>query len=212
MDLVTTQNNTQVQLFAGDFPKVVKGITLVSGAGLLTKGTVLGKITKGAASVAAAGGNTGDGVFTLDATTPILSNSIAGAYSVKCITAATNGGTFRVSDPNGNVLGDVAVAATFANQIKFSIADGDADFVVGDTFTVTIAAGSGKFKAYDVDNVDGTERAALVLAENADDATSADVATVAYLSGHFNEAALTGLDASAKVHFEGTSIFLGSVL
>jgi hypothetical protein len=213
MELVTTQDGSQVQLFSGEFPRVRKPVTIASGAGSLVKGTVLGKITKGAVSSAAkSGGNAANtGALTLDATTPKLAGAKAGIYTVRCITAATNGGTFRVTDPNGNVLGDVAVGATFSNQIKFSIADGTQDFIVGEGFDITIAAGSGNYTAYDNDNVDGSETAAAVLSEDVD-ATSADVNAVAFVAGEFNSAALTGYDAAAGVDFEGTAIFIGSVL
>jgi hypothetical protein len=40
-ELTTTQDN----LFAGDFPVATDSVTLVSGAGALTRGTVLGKVT-----------------------------------------------------------------------------------------------------------------------------------------------------------------------
>ncbi|MBI1936666.1 MAG: head decoration protein [Ignavibacteriales bacterium] len=69
---------------------------------------------------------------------------------------------------------------------------------------------SGKYTTYNNGAVDGSETAKLILAGDVD-ATNADVEAVAYASGHFNEAALTGLDAAAKVDFEGTPIFVGSV-
>lgn len=116
MDLVNTQENSQVQLFAGDFPRVTKPITIVSGSGQLVKGTVLGKVTA-----------------------------------------------------------------------------------------------SGKYAPYSDANSDGTETAKLILAEDPDDATSADVNSVAFAAGHFNEAALTGIDDAAKVDFEGTPIFIGTL-
>lgn len=120
-------------------------------------GTPLGKIALGAVSVAAkAGGNTGNGVFTLDANTPKLAGAKPGVYAVRCIEAAANGGTFRVEDPDGIVIGDVAVGATFADGIKFSIADGAADFIVGDGFDVTIAAGSKKIVVLDPAALDGS--------------------------------------------------------
>lgn len=208
-NLVNTDSKNGTPLFAGGFPQAIIAVIILLGSGVLAAGTVLGKIIKGAASAAAkTGGNTGDGTLTLDATTPILGYAIPGIYIVRCIAAATNGGTFRVTDPKGKVLGDVAVGATFANQIKFLIADGETDFAVGDGFDVTIAAGSGKYKPYDKDNVDGSEVAAIILAEDID-ATSADVKTTAYAAGHFNEAALTGIDDNAKACFEGTPIFIG---
>lgn len=210
MDLVSTQTNSGVQLFAGDFPRVSKAITILTGL-ILVIGTLLGKILLGAATAAAkSGGNTGNGVFTIDATTPILANARAGVYPVRCIAAATNGGTFRVTDPRGNVLGDVAVGSTFANQIKFAIADGSTDFIVGDGFDVTIAEGSGKYKAYNSANVDGSQYPELVLSEKID-STGGDVKSVGIASGHFNEAAITGVDATAKAYLVGKPLFFGSV-
>src|SRR4051812_16268990 len=106
-----------------------KKITLLSGQDCV-RGTLLGKITLGAATETHAG-NTGNGVMTLDGTTPVLANAKAGVYTVKCTAAASNSGTFRVFDPEGKVLGDVVVGGTFADQIKFVIADGATDFIVG---------------------------------------------------------------------------------
>jgi hypothetical protein len=158
-------------------------ITIASGAGVVDFGTVLGKITLGAVSVAAkSGGNTGNGTFTLDATTPKIAGAQVGVYRVTCITAASDGGTFRVQDPSGVVLGDVAVAATFSNQINFVIADGAADFIVGDAFDVTVAAGSGKYVPADNTRIDGAQVAAAVLLSRVD-ATSADKTAIGLTRG-----------------------------
>lgn len=148
--------------------------TIVSGAGVLAIGTVLGLISVGAAATVVAGTNTGNGVLTKDATTPVLQGAMVGAYKITCITAAANGGVFRVENPAGDVLGDVAVGSTFEDDIKFAIADGSADFVVGDSFTYTVAAGSGKYDQLDPAASNGSEVAAAVLLK-AVDATSADV-------------------------------------
>ncbi len=210
MNLVNTQDNSTTQLFAGDFPRVTKFVTILTGV-ILVLGTLLGKILLGAAASAAkTGGNTGNGTLTLDVTTPILARAKAGIYSVRCIAAAANGGTFRVTDPEGYVLGDVSVGSTFANQIKFAIADGVVDFIVGDGFDITIAAGSGKYKAYNANNVDGSQYPELILAE-AVDASAGDISAVAYASGQFNEAVVTGLDANAKALLIGKPIFFGAV-
>lgn len=155
----------------GDFSRTVATLT---GAAALKMGTVLGKILTAGATVVAAGGNTGDGVLTVDATDPVLAGALVGDYIVECITAATNGGTFRVTAPNGYVLGDVAVGDTFADQIKFAIADGATDFAVGDTFTITAAEGSGKWTQLDPSATTGAEIAAGVLLADADP-SSADV-------------------------------------
>lgn len=189
----TVETFTPDNLFGGsDIPAMTKVVTLVSGAGDLARGTVLGKITKGSATAAAkSGGNAANtGALTLDATTPVLAGAKVGVYTVRCITAATNGGTFRVTDPDGFVLGDVAVGATFANDIKFAIADGTQDFIVGEGFDITVAAGSGYYKTVNSANVDGSNVAECILAADTN-ATSAAVAALVYVTGQFNTEALT---------------------
>lgn len=172
-------------------------VTIVSGAGALALGMVLGKITKGAATSAAkSGGNTGNGTLTVDATTPVRPGAKVGVYTVRCIVAATNAGTLRVSDPDGIVIGDVAVGATFDNDIKFATADGSTDFVVGDGFDITVAAGSGKWAPHNPTAVDGREVAAGVLL-GAVDATSAD--QVAVICARHAEVSWAGLAWHASV-------------
>lgn len=156
---------------------------ILSGAGVLEIGTPLGKITAGAASTAAkSGGNTGNGTITMDGTTPVLAGAKAGVYTALCIAAATNGGTFEIKDPDGFVLGTVAVAATFSNDIKFVIADGATDFIVGDGFDITIAAGSGKYVAVNPAGNDGRQIADAMLLQKID-ATSADKQVVVLARG-----------------------------
>jgi len=149
----------------------VEAGTLASGQNLLC-GAVLGAVlTAGATETHA--GNTGNGAMTLDATTPVLAGSKPGVYTVKFVIAATNGGVYNVIDPDGVSLGMGVVGGTFANRIKFVIADGATDFVVGDTFLVTVAAGSGKLKALAPTANDGTQIAVGVLGADTD-ASSAD--------------------------------------
>lgn len=189
----TVETFTPDNLFGGsDIPAMTKVVTLVSGAGDLARGTVLGKITKGSATAAAkSGGNAANtGALTLDATTPVLAGAKVGVYTVRCIAAASNSGTFRVTDPDGFVLGDVAVGATFANDIKFAIADGTQDFIVGEGFDITVAAGSGYYKTVNSANVDGSNVAECILAADTN-ATSAAVAALVYVTGQFNTEALT---------------------
>lgn len=164
----------------------------ITGSAALVRGTLLGRVTLGAATKAAKSGgnaaNTGD--MTLDVTTPILANAMAGVYTVRCISTASNGGVFRVTSPDGDVLGDVAVAATFANQIKFVIADGSQDFVVGEGFDVTVAAGSGYLKKSATASVDGSQRPVAILVDDVD-ASGGDKVGATYVAGEFNEAAIT---------------------
>lgn len=159
-----------------DIDRSRDAVTVLSGQNLAI-GTVLGKILIGALTETHVG-NTGNGVMTIDATTPALANCQAGVYSAKCTAAAANGGTFEVFDPKGNSLGEVAVGATFADQIKFVVADGATDFIVGDTFLVTVAAGSGKVKILAPAALDGTQDAFGALIADVD-ASSADKAGAA---------------------------------
>lgn len=141
-------------------------VTVNAGVGVTyPANTVLGKIALGSISAAAkSGGNAANtGVLTLDATTPILAGAQLGVYRVRCVAVASNGGTFRVEDPNGYVLGDVAVGATFSDQIKFSIADGSQDFILGEGFDITVAAGSGKYVIWNPANLDGSQVVAAIL-------------------------------------------------
>src|SRR4051794_5686029 len=64
------------------------------------------------ASVAADASNTGNGVFTLDVTTPVLAGAKDGIYRVVNDLVAANSGMFIVFDPDGIEIGRVAVAAT----------------------------------------------------------------------------------------------------
>jgi hypothetical protein len=144
-------------------------------ARLITLGMVVAVITAGAVTSAAkAGGNTGNGTLTLDATAPAQSGAKVGVYTVRCIAAATNSGTFRVEDPDGFVLGDVAVGATFSDDIKFVIADGSADFAVGDGFDITVAAGSGKVVQYSPTGTGGAEIPAGVALDEVSAADGSD--------------------------------------
>jgi hypothetical protein len=126
-------------MFATAFENATRGdyaVAVVAQAGKLGSNT-----TSLGATVAAKVGNTGNGVLTLDGVAPVSKVAKKGIYVASCIAVVANGGTFRVSDPDGYVLGDVAVGATFDNDIKFSIADGATDFVAGDAFNITVGAG-----------------------------------------------------------------------
>jgi len=149
-------------------------VTVLSGQNLLI-GTVVGKIALGAATsaVKASGANTGNGTLVLDATTPVLANAQAGLYQVRITVAGTNSFTARVYDPTGDSLGDISVSGsgasgTFSDQIKFAITDGGTDFIVGDGFDVTIAAGSNKVAAVAAAGTNGTQVAAGIMFSSTD--------------------------------------------
>lgn len=159
-----------------------KGGIIKSGSGKVITGTVLGAVGGSATAAAKAGGNTGGGTLTLDATTPVLAGAKDGVYSVRCIAAAANSGTFRIENPDGVVIGDVLVGATFADGIKFVIADVGADFAVGDGFDISVSTAGKKYIPLNFAGVDGSQKAVAILI-HLTDATSEDVEG-AVLTGH----------------------------
>jgi hypothetical protein len=147
-------------------------ITVLSGQNLKA-GAVLGKVTEAGATGAAVAGNTGNGTITV---TGALQDATAkpGVYRAIVIEPGANLGTFEVEGPDGIMLGTgvVGTQKTFGG-VQFTINDGATDFVSGDSFTITVAAGSGKYKEYNPANIDGSQTAVAVLFD-AVDATSAD--------------------------------------
>jgi hypothetical protein len=226
VNLINEQDQSLVQLFAGDFDVAVKPVTIVAGSGVLTKGTVLGKVKLGAASSAAhTGGNTGNGTLVLDATTPILTNAKAGVYQMRVVRAAIAGvatsptvpaqkGIGQLIDPKGNLIGSFDIPTTpgitISNEVKFALVEGSTPFIVGDGFDITIAAGSLKYKPYNDANVDGSDKANCILAVDVDATNEAPAS--AFIAGWFNSAALTGFDAAAQDDFEYSPILIGSVI
>ncbi len=129
----------------------------------IVPGQVLGRIASGTAGIsvtaAPVAGNTGDGVLTL--ASPAFASTVKeGKYRLVCITAVANAGKFRVEDREGVEIGTCNVGSAFIKQVKFSIADGATDFVVGDAFEIIVAlteATEEQYKAFDPTATDGSE-------------------------------------------------------
>jgi hypothetical protein len=133
----------------------------------LVAGQVCGKtavIASTTASATADASNTGNGVMTLDVTTPVLAGAKDGVYRVVNDLIAANSGQFIVFDPDGIEIGRVAVAGTFASQIKFVIADGATDFAIGDAFSVNVGIEETDYQvvAYNLTGTDGSQRIASI--------------------------------------------------
>lgn len=125
-----------------------------TGAVKVYPGTVMGRQTVGTSAVAAAlGTNTGNGTF--GAIT--VGAAIAGAYTVE-FDDATH---FVVADPTGKEVGHGTTGVAFsAGGLGFTITAGGTAFVPGDSFTVTVAAGSGKWVPCTKTATDGSQIAA----------------------------------------------------
>jgi len=171
----------------GSVPILTKAVTLEAGQGTLQRGTVLGKVTKAIGEeVVGPGEEKGTiGIIVLGKIAKL------GTYTLTCTTAtATAQGVpavFEVIDPDGIRLGDAVAGEAYTGPINFTITE-DAGFAEGDVFTVTVIAGSGKYKKADSTNVDGSQVADCILADNVD--TALDVTAIAYKTGHFNRKAL----------------------
>jgi hypothetical protein len=161
--------------------------------------TVLGRITVGAATAAAkSGGNTGNGTFTIDATTPTLAGAKVGVYQLRCVAvavASNNDGLFELRDPDGHTVGVFAIptggggSVTIADQIKGALVDGSTNFIIGDGFDITVPAGSLKYTTSLSAAIDGSQVPCAILGEPVD-ATSADKSCPVMVEGMFNEEAL----------------------
>ena len=161
-----------------------EGVTVLAGSGAaraLTIGMVLGRITKGTAAGAADAGNTGDGTITAAPT--VGQDAKSDVYRLTCIEPATNGGQFSVEDPDGVQIGIAAVGTEFTTHLTFTIADGDTDFVAGDVFTITVAAGSGKVKQIDFSATDGSDKAYGVLCYDTTEPDGTDAESTAVVRG-----------------------------
>ena len=199
---------TPDNLRAGDYPMVTDNIIVASGAGVLPRGRVLGRINVG--TVPSTGtlvaGGAADGTCTVVTGGP---DTIGGIYTLVCIAAATNGGTFELRSPLGIVLQTVAItggaggtAQFTTDQLNALITDGANDFDLADYFTVTIPAGSGKYQSVILAAVDGSAAARCVLLE-AIDASAADVDAPVALTGEFDTSALSfGSTDTAADHRE----------
>lgn len=188
-------------------------VVIPSGAGVVARGTVLGKQSAGTVPTTgtADGGNTGNG--TVGSVAAGGSQIQVGTYVLICTVAASNSGLFDLIAPDGNVVGTAEVAVPFTSgHLDLTIADGSTDFVKGDQFTIAVT-GTGKYVAAVAAAEDGSDEPDLILAQEAD-ATSADVTTVAYERGDFDENELTfgaGHDAdSVRETLRGKGIVLHS--
>lgn len=167
-NLVVTNNKTR-GLPIWD-PVFEDNIITFAGVATLLAGTILARRTVAIAVVAAAGSNTGDGTVTLATVVagPIV--PLVGAYVLTATTAVTNGGIFQLVDPNGAIVASDLImtagagAATVfeAAGLEFTVTDAAADFIVGDSFTLTVAA-DGKLVPYAIDGAGGVQLPLAVL-------------------------------------------------
>ncbi|MBI4921863.1 MAG: head decoration protein [Devosia nanyangense] len=76
--------------------------------------------------------------------------------TVTPIVPANGLGAFSVVEPDGVALAAGVVGTAYSHEIKFTLADGATNFVVGDSFTITVPEGDGKAVAWDPAATDGS--------------------------------------------------------
>jgi len=167
-------------------PVLTKAVKLDAGQGGLKRGTVLGKITKAVGEIV--GPDTAKGTI---GTVVLGKAAKLGTYTLTCTTATDTGiaAVFKVVDPDGMHLDDAIAGVAYVGPINFTITEGTSGFAVDDKFTIPIVAGSGQYKIVNSTNVDGSQDADCILADDVNTAEGSVVA-VAYTSGHFNRKAL----------------------
>ena len=182
---------------------------------ILKRGTLLGKITKGAitgtkaaAGAGEAGANTGTGTLTMDATAPYHADHMFGAYTITVtrayVTEGTVAGAYEVRNPAGSLIGTGTIGDTFDNQIKFVLAEAGAEkFIVGDAFTYTIAqaAGSGQLAIVDNDAINGTDVPFGILVNDVD-VSEATADADLYVRGEFNQNEIIVPDGDSVANYK----------
>jgi hypothetical protein len=148
------------------------GFTITAGGTAFVAGDTFTVTTTGTPGnpgiSSAAGTNTGNG--TMGSLSVAGYAAKAGVYAVE-FDDATH---FIVSDPVGAEVGHGTTGVAFkAGGLSFTITAGGTAFVAGDSFAVTVAAGSGSYKPFDPANTDGSQVASAILCFTKD-VTSAD--------------------------------------
>ncbi|WP_027057375.1 head decoration protein [Mesorhizobium loti] len=176
---------------------------MITGSAPLLAGTVLGQIAAASADVQAAadaGNAANTGALTL--ANPAFGTDVReGIYNIVCFAAAANGGKFRVEDPELNEVGTATVGVAFTKQIKFTIADGAQDFVVGEKFTVSVEATRGAYAALDLTATNGLKKASAILYEGCDPTLGDARRTITARETEVKESALiwpAGINATQK--------------
>lgn len=143
------------------------GLTMTTGGTAMVAGdgfniTVAATVGRPTATAAALGTNTGNS--TASAVTVTGYAPQAGVHVLTILEPGANVGEFEVVGPDGVSLGNGVVATAFSGGgLSFTLADGSTDFAAGDQFAITVAAGSGKYRAQNDAAVDGSQVAVAVL-------------------------------------------------
>jgi hypothetical protein len=168
-NLIITNNDLGSVVYG---PAEFRDETLAFGAAdVAAEGTILArKEVVTAITVAADAGNTGDGTCTLASVVAGPAIPLVGDYTLECVEAITNGGRFKLEDPNGALISNNLIMTAGAGAatvfelagMTFTLTDGATDFVVGDKFALTVDA-DGKLGYYATAGLGGLQVPTHVL-------------------------------------------------
>lgn len=167
-----------------------ENIVVTQTGAALASGTLLTQVDAGAGTFAMDAGATGNptaGTITIGAA------AIPGVYVIE-FTAATK---FTVEDPNGKTIGTGTLGSAFSKAgVGVTLTAGATPAVAGDTATITVAAGSGKYIVYTANGAAGPADAVLY---NWLPAKTGDAKAVGFVrDAELNRFELTGLDAAGQ--------------
>lgn len=201
-------------LHAGDFPIRTKKVVLITGQNLV-RGALLGLISVGALTAVGAAGVPAPAGATITASPVAAAGTEVGVHRFEAVIGgAGTASKWTHTDPSGNYIGTATGNTEYVGGgLTLTITDTGTDPVAGEAFIVTVsaAAGSGKAKLSLSAGTDGSQTPDCILAEDVD-ATAADKDAVVYITGDFNQDAITygtgHTAASVKAGLHDKSIFL----
>ena len=117
-----------------------------------------GKAVAADVTTAQSRSGTGNGVLTF--ANPATSSKVKNGRYVVTLTGAGATAPFQVEGPDGNVIGTGAVGTAFDKEVKFTLADGAADFVAGDQLFLDIGVEPTDYEhvPWDPAGTDGSEK------------------------------------------------------
>jgi len=108
------------------------------------------------------------------------------------VAVAAKPGTFQVEMPDGTIEATGKIGTAYNKTIKFTLADGSANFIAGDEIEIDVAisAGDGFYYLYDDQATNGLEDLKGILEEDID-CTNGSIISSMYVTGQFNKDALS---------------------
>ncbi len=125
---------------------------------------------------------TGDGTCTL--ASPAYGDGVQeGTYIVRLLEGVAQGGNFQVIRPDGTLDGLAVAGVAYDGQVKFTLADGNTDFINAAQFTIAVAianaTNSGKYVAFNHDGTEGSQIPGGILWDAVTTGAGADGSAVA---------------------------------